>query len=220
MADTRLQARERETYEVMWAVEAYNKRSPGEEYADVFLQYAKPGQTVLDAGCGAGKGALALAKRGLLPVLADVTDAGLSQEVRDRFPFVQTVLWQDLRAIPYLAHAWYHAPSDVVKPERGTALASPDDGKTVDWCYCCDVMEHLPKQFTMVAVRHLLAIAKEGLFLSICFCPDGGFGAWTGQAVHQTVESFSWWKDNLNEMGRVQEARDLLGWGLFVVRPC
>src|SRR5262245_14502577 len=38
-----------------------------------------------------------------------------------------------------------------------------------DYVYCCDVLEHLPSAFTMLAVRNLLAAARRGVFLSIAF---------------------------------------------------
>ena len=58
-------ATERATYEEMWSgVGDYKNVSPGQKYLPIFLQIAQPGDrrdvTVLDAGTGSGKGALAL----------------------------------------------------------------------------------------------------------------------------------------------------------------
>jgi hypothetical protein len=87
-----------------------------------------------------------------------------------------------------------------------------------DWVYCCDVLEHIPTAFTMLVVERLLDVAKQGVFLSICHQPDQ-HGAWVGEALHQTVQPFVWWRDHLSQIGELIEARDLLMNGIFVVRP-
>lgn len=49
---------ERGKYSVMWSFDQYRAFSPGEVVAEVFVRVAdpKPGQTVIDAGCGTGRG--------------------------------------------------------------------------------------------------------------------------------------------------------------------
>jgi hypothetical protein len=126
----------------------------------------------------------------------DLTPDGLTPEAQ-RLPFVEAVLWRDLQpAVRAFAH-----------PNR----------TTVDYIYCCDVLEHLPPQFTMLAIDQLLRVAQRGVFLSISLVPDN-FGAWVGAPLHQTVQSFTWWRDGLAELGTVLEARDLLSTGLYWVR--
>jgi hypothetical protein len=88
----------------------------------------------------------------------------------------------------------------------------------VDWVYCCDVLEHVPPQFTMLAIDQMLRVARLGVFLSIALVPDQ-FGVWVGEALHQTVQPFVWWRDSLREVGEVVDARDLLIHGVYVVRP-
>lgn len=87
-----------------------------------------------------------------------------------------------------------------------------------DYVYCCDVLEHIPTPFVMLVVRNLLAIADRGLFLSISLVPDE-CGAWVGATLHQTVQSFSAWRDQLRELGDVTDARDLANTGLYWVEP-
>jgi hypothetical protein len=82
--------------------------------------------------------------------------------------------------------------------------------------YCCDVMEHIPTEFTMLCVRNMLD-ACEQVFFSISFQHDH-FGAYVGEALHLTVKPFTWWRDCLGEMGQLAEARDLMGEGVFLVR--
>jgi hypothetical protein len=88
----------------------------------------------------------------------------------------------------------------------------------VDHVYCCDVLEHLPTQFTMLAVDQILRITKVGAYFSVFFEQDG-YGPWVGRYLHLTVQPFVWWRDALREMGDVVEARDCHEFGIFYVRP-
>jgi len=86
-----------------------------------------------------------------------------------------------------------------------------------DWVYCTDVLEHLPPQFTMLAVDQMLRVATRGVFLTISTQPDQ-FGVWVGRSLHQTVQHYVWWRDSLRELGELVDARDLIGTALFVIR--
>lgn len=135
---------------------------------------------------------LALAARGFEVIGCDLTAEGLIAEAA-HFPYVDACLWHPLR--PQL--------------RRGR----------VDWVYCCDVLEHLPEQFTMLAVTEMLALATCGVFLTVSLGRDQA-GDWvTGGPLHQTVQSFVWWRDSLRELAQVTDARDLIGAALFVVKP-
>jgi hypothetical protein len=85
-----------------------------------------------------------------------------------------------------------------------------------DWYYCCDVLEHLPLPFTMLVVSRLIARGL-GAFFSIALIPDT-FGALVGTPLHQSIQSFTAWRDQLAEIGEVVECRDLGDTGLYVVR--
>ncbi len=184
----------------MWAIPAYNDNSPGEAFAPLFLEMARIDptttrmRTVLDAGCGGGKGALALAAMGFRVAMIDFTDAGLTPEAK-ALPFTEAALWEDLSI-------------------RGGYRF----GGKADYVYCCDVLEHVPTEFTMLVVRRLLDVARQGVFLSICLTEDN-FGIWVGKPLHNTVRPFTWWRDNLQVLGNVVECRDLLDVGLFYVEP-
>ena len=190
-----LQQEERETYATMWSgVADYATTAPGERYLPLFLQVAGDRRgTVLDAGTGSGKGAVALAGAGFTPTLCDLTDEGLTEEAK-QFRFVNACLWNDLRAVaPVFSRKW-------------------------DWVYCTDVLEHIPPQFTMLVISRLLEVAKKGVFLTVSVEPDV-FGLWIGRPLHQTVQPYEWWKASLTELGEVVDARDLLNAAMFVVRP-
>lgn len=190
-----LVAHERATYEAMWLVEDYAKTSPGGQLVPAFLEMsgATPRQTVLDAGCGSGKGAMALRDAGFKVTMCDLTPSGLLPEAD--LPFYEACLWDDLRTI------------------GGYRL-----GGKFDYVYCCDVLEHLPTPFVMLAVSRLLQVARKGVFLSIALQGDN-FGVWVGKPLHQTVYGFVQWRDLLNTIGHVKECRDMLMNGIYLVEP-
>ena len=189
---------ERAKYELLAAVPQYAEFSPAERYLPVFLEIVGDHRgTVLDAGCCTGKGGVVLSQHGFDVTLADLTDAHLIANAKI-LPFVRASLWQDL------------APFARMKGHPGRT--------TFDYVVCCDVLEHIPQEYTMLVVRNLLAITTRGLFLTIALQGDS-FGATIGETLHQTVQAFPWWKTRIGELGEVMEARDLLTVGLYYVRP-
>ncbi len=192
-----LLADSRAVYESAWGLDVYGLHSPGALSVPLFQDMAHPSvcDSILDAGCGSGKGAVALKEAGFENLLlCDLTPAGLVDEARG-FRFRSVSLWDDL--VPQLGYL---------------------DGRTVDWVYCCDVLEHIPTPFTMLVVSRLLAVARKGVFLTISLMPDQ-FGAWVGQPLHLTVQTFPQWREQLSALGTVQEARDLLHSGVYLVKP-
>lgn len=195
----RVIAAEREIYERTWQVPGYADHSPGEAHVALFMDMAAPapGSVILDAGCGSGKGALALTALGFPVVLTDLTADGLVAEARG-LPFFESCLWSP------------------IGPTLAPGVAGPF--VQVPVVYCCDVLEHIPTEYTMLTIARLLERASEGLFLSIALQPDQ-FGVWVGRPLHQTVRDFSWWRDRIADLGVLVEARDLLNAGVYYVRP-
>ena len=82
---------EQTKYEGVWGFEIYNEFSPGEKYAKAFDDLATDsGACVLDIGCGAGKGGLALRGLGY-----DVTFFDIAKVNEDLEPFIQAPLWSN-----------------------------------------------------------------------------------------------------------------------------
>jgi SAM-dependent methyltransferase len=160
-------------------------------YVDLFLQMAEPHMrgSVLDAGCGTGRGALALQKLGFDVTLCDLTRNGLTASA-EVLPFHETALWANLKRIVGFK----------------------------EWVYCCDVLEHLPTPFVMLAVSRLLEVCRRGAFFSIGLNQDN-FGVWVGKPLHQTVLSFQDWRDALGEVGTLVECRDLHSVGVYLLQP-
>lgn len=193
-----------ELYEGLWSsVQPYADVSPGETNLALFLAMSGAATgTVLDAGTGSGKGAVALEKAGFTVTLCDLTCEGLTAEAKAVGPaFGGVCLWHDLRPLVSLdrvaRNAW-------------------EERETFDWVYCCDVLEHVPTEYTMLTIHRLLEVAANGVFLTIALIPDQ-FGVWVGEPLHQTVQPFTWWRDRLRDLGRVIECRDCLHYGAYLV---
>ena len=187
---------EREKYQAVWAIDTYGAKSPGEDLLPVFFDMtcAAPGAKVLDAGCGSAKGGIALRNAGMDVTLCDLTGDGVLPAAED-LPFIAACLWDDLTILP---------------------MALGLD--RFDYVYCCDVLEHIPTPFTMLVISRLLEVTKYGLFLNISTRPDD-WGAFVGEALHQTVQPFTAWRDQIAAIGRLREARDLLISGCYYVVP-
>lgn len=189
-------AQQRELYQEVWTTsDRYADVSPGANNVGLFLDMvagvARAGQTVLDAGTGSGKGALALDAAGFTVTVCDLTYEGLLPEVRANRRIGSTdecSIWHDLTIYGRF-----------------------------DWVYCCDVLEHIPPEYTMLTISRLLDVARSGVFLSIALVPDQ-FGVWVGEHLHQTVQPFTWWRDRLRDMGELVECRDCLLHGVYLVR--
>jgi hypothetical protein len=175
-------------YREMWAVDDYRVVAPGEGFLGILLGLG------LQPGCkvvdvGCGTGRASV---GLERLLMRPTLIDAIPEARDpeakHLPFVEACLWDD----------W---PSQI-EPQ--------------DVAYCCDVLEHIPEPFTMLVVERCLQAAPIAV-LHIAHDPDV-MGKRIGQPLHLTVRPFTFWRDHLAEIAELQEARDLVGRGLYIVR--
>lgn len=185
-----IEAAERVKYSAIWEFPEYREYSPGLANVDRFLALVRPkaGERLIDLGCGTGGAGLELARRGGLNVSwLDLTDAALDPAV-DRSRFIQAALWDQ---------RWLRT--------------------RVGWDYgfCCDVFEHLPIELTMLSAANIVS-GCEWAWLQICFRPDA-FGALIGEPLHLTVQPFTWWRDRLASVAKLEEARDLGANGIFVI---
>lgn len=189
-------SKERAKYSAIWKVPAYHNSSPGENFVLPFMKIsgAQPNETVIDVGAGAGAASRALASQGLAVTAFDLTNEA----------------WTHTDILLIEGSIWHGLPRST-----GTNGNHMYDGK-FDYVYCCDMMEHLPTEFTALAINNLLSVSRKGVFLSICFIPDV-MGQLIRLPLHLTVKPFAWWLSLLRELGSVREARDILGDGLFYV---
>jgi len=181
-------ARETDKYDSIWQIEDYhNSTSPGAEMVDMFIDIAQPPPHSLILDIGAGAGAGSRVLK----------DKGFTVHGFD----LMDTGWRQEDIPLHIGTVW-KAPLNVPG--------------MFNYGYCCDVMEHIPTEFTALAVSNMLAKCGR-VFFTISFYPDN-FGQRIGQPLHLTVKEFTWWRDMLREVGTLQEARDLIGEGVFYVR--
>ncbi len=109
-----------------------------------------PGDRVLDMGCGAGRHAFALYRRGAHVTALDM-DAAELKDVAAMF-----VAMQQEGEVPEGATA---------AAVRGTAYSLPFDDGTFDYVIASEVLEHLPKDGD--AMRELFRVLKPGGLIAV-----------------------------------------------------
>lgn len=167
-------------YEKMWAIDDYRRVAPGEQTASIFLEQAKPAKdsTVLDFGCGTGRGGLMIALMGRCKVtLVDFAENALDDEVKEA-----TITQPD--RLQFLRHDLNH-PLPV----------------TARYGYCTDVMEHIPPDEVDQVLANIL-VAAQSVFFMISTVPDV-MGERIGEPLHLTVQDYSWWLARFREQNCV-----------------
>jgi hypothetical protein len=112
-----LTEQERAKYRKTWEGKDYRVVSPGLRHLDGALEWMKPepGASITDWGCGTGKAAHEMIKRGLNPRLVDIA----GNAYVGALPFVETCLWElpeDMPATDYgfCADVMEHIPTERV----------------------------------------------------------------------------------------------------------
>jgi hypothetical protein len=183
---------ETEKYEAAWSYPAYAEYSPGLEAVDLFGRMLDE-NNIARSSAKTGESIIDLGcgsgKAGI-----ELSERGFDVTLMDLTP----------------------------KGKVGTGLSMivgslwhPIPGK-YRFGYCCDVMEHIPPEYTMLVISNILR-ACEYAFFQICLVDDN-FGALVGEPLHLTVMPFVWWRDQIKELGDLVESRDLIQNGAYLVR--
>lgn len=171
---------EQAKYERMWGHEQYRRIAPGEQAAHHFLGVAKPrsGSTIIDFGCGTGRGAFMIALLGqnhhLKVKLLDFADNCLDDDVRGALESQSHVL------------SFHHA--DLSQPIEHVE----------EYGYCTDVMEHIPPEQVDTVLKNVLRAARH-VYLQIS-CTEDACGALIGEPLHLSVHEPNWWLKKLMEL--------------------
>lgn len=133
---------EQDKYQAMWDIPGYRAYSPGENAAEVFLEWVEGG-TVGDFGCGTGRGGLAISKNDKFTVsLIDFADNCRDEDTK-HLPFYK----RDLTDVKGL-------------------------GLNFDHGYCCDVMEHIQPENVDLVINNIMECCKSDAFFQISTVDD------------------------------------------------
>lgn len=184
-------AEERDKYAEICAMPEYNEVHPGLESADWFLEVVKPKRfdSIIDIGCGAGGAGLKFEAHGMQVNYLDLVDVRLDPKI-DRRKFIEATLW-DYRWPLHRRQGW-------------------------DYGFCCDVLEHMPKEFSMLVVDRILHCCRTA-WLQVALVPET-HGQLINKPLHLTVGNFEWWRDRLAALGNLIDARDIFPRALFIVK--
>ena len=180
---------EKDLYKMMWDKPEYRVVAPGEQISHIFLEQAKPKpkSTVLDLGCGTGRGGLNLAVFGNM----DVT----------MVDFASNCLDADI--VPMLEaqkHTLQFIEADLSQPLPVQA----------EYGYCTDVMEHIRPHHVDKVLDNCLASAQH-VFFQISTVDDA-MGVLVGHKLHLSVHDYKWWLAKFNERECIihwsQESKD------------
>ena len=114
-----LAEQERHKYAKIWARPEYHVGSPGERAVPIFLHYVPPARrtTVVDAGCGSGRGAVRLAHAGFEVTCLDFCRTAVEPAAQG-FPYIDAVLWEMPPALSfdwvYCVDVLEHIPTEKV----------------------------------------------------------------------------------------------------------
>jgi SAM-dependent methyltransferase len=173
---TNVRPLEKDLYKMMWERPEYRVVAPGENIAHEFLKQAKPkpGATVLDLGCGTGRGGLNLAFFGGMDVtMVDFAGNCLDADI---VPMLETQ-----------KHALRFVEADLSEPLPVKAA----------YGYCTDVMEHIRPHHVDRVIDNCLA-ACQHVFFQISTVDDI-CGVLIGHKLHLSVHPYKWWLQKFKE---------------------
>lgn len=110
---------EQDKYRLLWSTDTYREVSPAEQFVPLILEVLQPKGLILDFGCGTGRAAVELSKRGMNMLLIDFADNARDEEAMT-LPFLE---WDLCHPLP--PHACYGICCDVMEHIH------PDDVNTV-----------------------------------------------------------------------------------------
>ena len=181
---------EKTKYEEMWSIPSYGDISPGANIADAFAKISgcKAGETLIDLGTGSGKAALRLREQYRLDVQTlDITTHCMVPDAIETFGFTHIE-----------ASLWSNWP---VSTDRITLAP-------YDYAFCCDVLEHIPAEFTMLCLNNMFRAARH-VFIQVDVEQEG-WGRLINETLHLTVMPFEWWRDHIAEFGEILDCRDMI----------
>lgn len=194
-------------YNKCWETSAYRLYSPGERLVNDFIEAAKPykTQTVIDWGCGTGRGGYRLYKEHELNVtLVDFAENCLDESVREEAKDNENLRFVKL---------------DLTQPIDPQQLEN-----TSQFGFCTDVLEHIPEEDIDAVIDNILTHSMH-VFFQIS-CSEDHFGAHPNiqgdkdepEHLHVCVHPYQWWLEKFVKYGvEIHRSADLANACLFYV---
>lgn len=168
----------------MWMVPMYRSLVFGENYVKHVVAELgiKKGDEVIDFGCGTGKTAKALCKKGISVHGIDIAENALNEEMHSKelFYFSKQCLWQ--------------LNSKVLD---------------VDYAICTSVMEQIPEKLVHAVLYQIAKKTLKAGFFAICTEQESLGPKHINQQLNVTVRSGRWWADQLERYWDVTFAEDV-----------
>jgi hypothetical protein len=170
-------ASERDKYQKVWTYDFYRDQADGDPVVETAFKQmgCKPGESLIDWGCGKGTPARKFQQMGLQVTGFDIANNCLDPDVN--IPLVVGCLWD----LP-----------------KGVKLVA-------DYAFCTDVLEHLPEEHVEDALVNIYTHTVKAAFIQVCTAPDtSGRKMDPPMTLHLTVRSPSWWYDRLSKLWMIR----------------
>lgn len=163
---------ERKKYELVWTYNGYRDQADGDPLVEMAFEVmgCRPGETLIDWGCGKGTPARQFMGKGLKVTGLDIAHNCL--DVGVDVPLVVGCLWDP------------NLPASLV----------------ADYAFCTDVLEHIPERKVGAAIGVISSRTRKSAVIQVCCVPDSwGAKIDPPQQLHLTVWSALEWGFELRQ---------------------
>jgi len=163
--------RERTKYRRMYQEGIYKGPGAGKDHVGAAIEALgmKPGESVVDYGCGPGCAGAIFQDRGFRALNMDIVGDGVDADCLSYIPFIAAPIW-DL----------------------------PEDFPITDWAFSTKVLEHLPTEKIDDSLKAVADHTARGAFLHVHHEKDV-MGRYINDTLHLTVQPPEWWAEKIGE---------------------
>jgi len=166
---------EKAKYEKLWKkFPQYRKVSPGERIVEYFFERVNPpkGSSIIDFGCGTGRGGLELYESGMNVVMTDFVAGCLDKKVKKAIQ--KSKKGNGENTIKFVE-------ADLNSRSKELSI----------YGYCCDVMEHIPEEQVNVVICNITEASQNCFFM--IHTKEDSCGAMIGETLHVNQQPYKYW---------------------------